>query len=186
MSRSAKRSKHRERGSAFILFTMMTMLVLLPMLGLAIDGGVLYWAKAKLSSAVDASALATGRSLSVGQTISQQIASATAVGQAYFRANFPPGLLGSTVVGDQPSISIVQTAQHLRTVTVQASVTVPLYFARIFGQSTGTVSPNEPNHQARCQHHSRPGPLEFNERQRILSNHGRCGPELRKSVCRWS
>ena len=133
------RMNPHERGSALILFTIMTSLAVLPMLGLAIDGGILYWSKAKLSSAVDAAALATGRSLSVGQTLNQQITSATAVGQSYFAANFPPGFLGATVIGGGPSISIAQTSQHVRTVTVQASVTVPLYFARIFGQSTGTV-----------------------------------------------
>ena len=37
------------------------MLVLIPMVGLAIDGSTLFWVKARLSAAVDAAALAAGR-----------------------------------------------------------------------------------------------------------------------------
>jgi len=43
---------------------MLTAMVMIPMIGLAIDGSILYWTKAKLSAAVDAAALAVGRDLS--------------------------------------------------------------------------------------------------------------------------
>jgi Flp pilus assembly protein TadG len=50
-----------ERGASPITFSFVLILVVTPMLGLAMDGAVVFWAKAKLSAAVDAAALAAGR-----------------------------------------------------------------------------------------------------------------------------
>ena len=47
-----------ERGAALLLFTLMLALVVLPLVGLAIDGGMVYFAHARLVAAVDAAALA--------------------------------------------------------------------------------------------------------------------------------
>src|SRR5689334_20997662 len=76
-----------ERGAALIMFTMLTALVLIPLVGLAIDGSILYWTKAKLSAAVDAAALAVGRDLS---------ANSNTVAQTYVYANLPQGWLGTS------------------------------------------------------------------------------------------
>ncbi|MBV9302096.1 MAG: VWA domain-containing protein [Acidobacteriaceae bacterium] len=114
--------------------------VVLPLVGLAIDGSVGYWLKAKLSSAVDAAALAAGRSLSVGLTLQAQINSATQTAQTYFAANFPTGLMGTALVGGQPNVAIAQTGTHTRTVTVSATVTAPLYFMPILGIRTATLA----------------------------------------------
>lgn len=136
----SRRSRRHQRGATLILFTLLAVLVVIPLVGLAVDGSIVYWMKGKLSAAVDASALATARSLSVGLTLAQQTASATAVGQQYFAANLPAGMMGITVVGSQPTITIAQTGLHTRTATVQASITVPLYFLRLLGFSTATVA----------------------------------------------
>src|SRR3954471_23639143 len=96
-----------ERGAALILFTVMLALVVLPLIGLSIDGGVAYFAQARLSSAVDAAALAGARSLNVGEDPSSQAANAQAIATKYFNANYPPGLLNSTnitVTPDAPKI----------------------------------------------------------------------------------
>ena len=47
-------SKHetRQRGGALILMTVMVASLLIPMVGLAIDGGILFLIKAKLQAAV--------------------------------------------------------------------------------------------------------------------------------------
>src|SRR4051794_5176281 len=79
-------ARSAERGATLIMFTMLTAMVLLPMIGLAIDGSVLYWTKAKLSAAVDAAALAVGRDLSVNSTTTAQ---------TYVYANLPQGWLGT-------------------------------------------------------------------------------------------
>jgi Flp pilus assembly protein TadG len=65
---------------AVVLMTVMLGTVLLPMVGLAIDGSILFMIKAKLQAAVDAAALAGGRSLSVGLDLASQTSSCTATG----------------------------------------------------------------------------------------------------------
>lgn len=116
--------------------------VVIPLVGLAVDGAIVYWWKARLSASVDAAALAAGRSLSVGQTLTQQTAAATQTAQNYFTANFQPGTMGTVVVGGQPTVTIAQTGLHTRTVTVQATATVPLYFMPILGFRTATFAAN--------------------------------------------
>ncbi len=91
-----RRSKRNERGATLILFTFLTFMVVVPVIGLAIDGSVVYWMRTKLTAAVDASALATARGLSVGQTLQAQTTAATATGDSYFSANFPAGIMGTT------------------------------------------------------------------------------------------
>src|ERR1700736_5874828 len=88
--------KGGQRGIAVITLTVMMTAVLIPLVGLAIDGGILFMTKAKLQTAVDAAALAGGRSLSVGLDLASQTASCTATVQSYFAANFPTGWFGAT------------------------------------------------------------------------------------------
>src|SRR5215467_2387776 len=78
----------KQKGVALVLCALM-LLVLVPMVGLAIDGGVAYLLRTKLSAAVDAAVLAGARSLSSGADLQSQTANATAVAQRYFDANFP-------------------------------------------------------------------------------------------------
>ncbi len=120
------------------MFSVMLILVVLPMVGFAIDGAILYLIRAKLSAASDASALAGARSLSVGLTIADQTASAQATSQAYFNANFPPGIFGTSSVAF--NFAVAQTATKTRTVSIQATVSAPLYFIRFLGHSSSSVS----------------------------------------------
>ena len=48
----------RERGVSVMIFTLVSVLVVIPLMGLAIDGSIGFWVKAKLSAALDAAALA--------------------------------------------------------------------------------------------------------------------------------
>lgn len=121
-----------------IMLSMMVAVVLLPLVGLAIDGSVLYLIQAKMSAAVDAATLAAARSLSVGLDLSSQTASATATAQSFFSANFPTGYWNTTNLS--LSTTVAQTAYKTRTVTMQASVTVPLTFMRLLGQTGSTVA----------------------------------------------
>jgi Flp pilus assembly protein TadG len=132
-------SPAKERGAALILFTLMLAIVLLPMIGLAIDGGVTYFAHARLSSAVDAAALAGARSLNIGQDPASQAANAQAIATRYFNANYPPGLLNSaniSVTPDPPRVS----SYHTITMHVRASSDVNLYFLGMLGQPTAHIS----------------------------------------------
>jgi Flp pilus assembly protein TadG len=121
--------KAHERGSSLILFTLITMLVLIPMIGLAVDGATLFWAKAKLSAAVDAAALAAGRNPAADPQV-------TAV--QYVDANFPPGWLNSSFVSGPTAVVDFPTT-GTRRVTVTASVSVPLSFMRILGVNNSTL-----------------------------------------------
>ncbi len=120
------------------MLSLMVAVVMLPLVGLAIDGSVLYLIQARLSAAVDAAALAGARSLSVGLDLTSQTASATATAQNYFNANFPTGYWNTTNLS--LSTTVAQTAYKTRTVTMQASVTVPLTFMKLLGQSGATVA----------------------------------------------
>ncbi len=129
-------AKPGERGVALVLFVFLMMSVVIPLVGLAVDGSVLYWLQVRLSSAVDSAALATCRSLSVGLTLAAQNTAATQTGQQYFAANFSNGFLGTSVTGGVPTINIVQASAHVRTATVQANIVAPTYFMQIVGYRT--------------------------------------------------
>ena len=124
------RTNTRERGASLITFTLVCVMVLIPMMGLAIDGAINFWVKAKLSSAVDAAALAAGRNPS---------ANATTTALQYIYANFPAGWMG-TSFPSTPTAVATFPYPGTRTVTVTASVTVPLHFMTILGVKTDTVA----------------------------------------------
>jgi Flp pilus assembly protein TadG len=126
-----------QRGIVVIMLSMMVAVVLLPLVGLAIDGSILYLVQAKLSAAVDAASLAAARSLSVGLDLPSQTASATATAQSFFSANFPTGFWNTSNLS--LNTTVAQTAYKTRTVTIQASVSVPLTFMRLLGQTQSTV-----------------------------------------------
>lgn len=113
------------------------------MMGLGIDAAFQYWVKAKLSSAVDSAALAAARSLNVGSTIASQTSNAQSVGRQYFAANFPTGVLGTTVFGgaqvsNSVSISVTEVS-NLITVTATAEAQAPLYFMELLHFTSGTI-----------------------------------------------
>jgi Flp pilus assembly protein TadG len=144
MSFALNKRRGREGGASLIAFTLLLTFVVLPMMGLGIDVAIQYWIKARLSSAVDAAALAAGRSLNVGSTIAAQTANAQAVGRQYFAANFPPGTLGTTVVGgqqvsDSVSISVTSVSNYI-TVGASAQVIAPLYFMKVLNLASGTIT----------------------------------------------
>ena len=120
----------RRRGSAMLLFTFMVPAVLLPLVGLAIDGSRLYIIQAKLSSAVDGAALGAGRLL--GTT-----ANTTEIAGEFLTANYPTGFWGSTNL--KPNITYT-TSFTSHTITVSATVDAPLLFLRVFGQPKSLVA----------------------------------------------
>lgn len=137
-------SHRRERGVSIVMLTFLVAFVLIPMIGLTIDGAILFWMKAKLSAAVDAAALAAARSLNVGLDFPSQQDNAKKVGQQYFAANFPTGLMGAAVVNGQANIDVAldKVNPHVIRATVAASITVPTYFMRILQFDSSTVSAN--------------------------------------------
>lgn len=135
-----RRLRKSERGSSLVLFTLVTALVVLPLVGLAIDCAVLFWTKTKLSAAVDAAALAAGRAINIKYTQAQNTGTVVDVANQWFSANYPTGWLGSTVVNGAPSVSYQTTSNSTQQVSVQASATVPLFFMKVIGRNSATVS----------------------------------------------
>ena len=116
-----------------VILTAIMLLFTLPAVGLAIDAGLLYVIRGRLTAACDAASLATARNLNVGLTLAAQTDAALARGNAFFLANFPDGYLGTS--GTAPSITLAQTNLSTLTVTTTATTTAPLYFMRIIGNN---------------------------------------------------
>src|SRR5580693_6680021 len=114
MTGRSSEQKPGRRGIVMIMLSMMVAVVLLPLVGLAIDGSILYLVQAKLSAAVDSATLAAARSLSVGLDLSSQTAAATATAQSFFSANFPAGYWNTANLS--LNTTVAQTAYKTRTV----------------------------------------------------------------------
>jgi Flp pilus assembly protein TadG len=141
---------HPERGASLILFSFMVVTILAPMIGFAIDGSICYWMKTKLSSSVDSAALAAARSLSLASDLSQLQTQGASTALEYFNANFQTGTMGTSLpnvalpspcaTSTNPCTTVDQSSAQKIIVTVQATVSVPLYFLRILGHSSANLS----------------------------------------------
>ncbi len=132
------RDNSKQQGMAMLVLAAMVGSVLIPMVGLAIDGSILFLVKTKLSASVDAAALAGARSLSVGLDLTSQTASATQTVNSYFNANFPNSYFGTT----NPSVTVAidESILKVRTVQVTGAVDSPLFFMRVLGFNSTRVS----------------------------------------------
>ena len=152
--RASSTSKNPKSGQAIILFTMMVSTILIPMVGLAIDGGRGYLVRLKLSSAVDGGALAAARLLGTGADATAQLANAQATADKFVRANFPPKFFGADLAA-APTVCVdpgTDTSDpcgvgnggkvatyKVRTVSVNAQALMPTMFMRVLGWPTVTV-----------------------------------------------
>lgn len=124
------RSQHQRKGFVLV-YTTLTVLVMIPLIGLAIDSGRVYTVKAKLQTALDGAVLGSARSLSRTNDIAGQITAIRNAGDQFFNANFPPAFWGSINLSYNvnpwtPDSSTLQ-------VDAQASVDVPLLFMQFAG-----------------------------------------------------
>jgi Flp pilus assembly protein TadG len=145
-----------------MMFTLLTPFVLLPVVGLAIDGTLVFSVKSKLQAALDGAALAGAESLSSGLTFAAQSTTAVKTADQFIKANFVAGASaghggywGSYGLNDQTcdatgsptpsgSNACIVAAQDVNnkrtTVTISAAVNVPLIFMRLLGFSSSTVT----------------------------------------------
>jgi len=132
-------NRPRRNGIAVILTTL-SMFVIVPMVGLGIDVSTLYIVRAKLYEAADAAALAGARALSQGSDSNTQTSNAQTIATRYFNADFPTGFWGATnITLSTPAVDST-TVPNYRTVSITASVQAPLYFLRVFGSTSSTIS----------------------------------------------
>jgi Flp pilus assembly protein TadG len=139
-----KRNRQKQRGSALLLHAVM-LIGTVGMVGLAVDVGTIYMIKARLSAAVDAAALAAGRSVNLANTVAQAQTQATAAAHQFFNANFPAGFLNS--IGT-PIVTPTFTQETdgngnpsgVLDISVSASAQAPTYFMNIFTIPSVTVA----------------------------------------------
>jgi Flp pilus assembly protein TadG len=133
----------RRRNGVSLIVAALSLTFIIPVVGLMIDVGILYSVRARLQAAVDGSALAAARALSLGQTTGAQAAAAQQNAVDWFYANFPNKTWGTTntqmtlasvTVFDDPNNA------HVRNVTVIASTTVPGYFMNWFSANPTPLS----------------------------------------------
>ena len=155
------RSRRRKSGSILLTFTLVMPFLLVPLVGLAIDGTMLYSVKARLQSAVDGGAIAAAQSLNSGINFAAQQLAAETTAKQFIAANMnitavrTTGYWGSKTLNSStcdangtptpggPNKCVVaaeDNANKRRTVTIAASVDVPLLFMRVLGFSTARVA----------------------------------------------
>ena len=124
---------NRQRGQIIVMVGL-TMIVLVGIVGLALDSGRGYGVKAKLNAAVDAGSIAAARAIAIGASDSERIANAQAAAQRYFDLNFPADYQGA--VRPVPSVQATRDPTTRRwTVTVSATAEMPTTFARVLGRT---------------------------------------------------
>ncbi len=126
ITRAARRLRGDRRG-AVAIFLAFAIVPMIGFVGIATDTGRGYLVKSRLSSALDAAALAGGLVM-FEKTRDADI-------QMYFNANFPPGYMDATISG--PQIKVKKKAE---TLTLTAAATIPTTFMRVFGYETMTVN----------------------------------------------
>jgi Flp pilus assembly protein TadG len=131
----------KEKGAILLMGTL-SMLFIIPMMGLAIDVGFLYSVKSKLQASVDGAALAAARGLSVGATTASQQISAQNNAVLWFYSNFPNGYFGthSTVMGTS-NVNVFDDPNnaHIQNVTVSATTQVDTFFMKWLNFSGTTI-----------------------------------------------
>ncbi len=117
------------KGQVLIL-TAVVIVVLIGVVGLAVDSGIGYLIKAKLNAAVDAAGIAAARSVSQGLTQADQAANGKVAAKKFFDANYPTGYFSSVPVWTEPTVTF---SQGKVIIDVAARATVPITFMGIFG-----------------------------------------------------
>ena len=162
LKHTAQRAR-RERGMA-VEVTALTLLFLIPLVGLAIDGGVAFMVRTRVGAALDSAALAAGRGLISGTTQSAAAANATTSAMNFFTGNFPSGYLNTsyqaiTACGASGESACANTptggyetctspvcatfnpnSAGTLVITVTATVNSPTYFMRWIGVSSLAVT----------------------------------------------
>ena len=138
-----RRNNGREKGASLFIAIAALVWVIIPMLGLVVDIGILYSAKARLQAAVDGASLAAARALNLGLTTDAQATSAKQNAVNWFYANFPDGNWNTNGTVMNSSTVTVQDAPgqaNLRQVTVTATTNVPAWFMRWLGFNNTSLS----------------------------------------------
>ncbi|HEV3423075.1 MAG TPA: vWA domain-containing protein [Paraburkholderia sp.] len=105
-------------------------MLLIGVVGIAVDSGLGYMVRAKLDAAADAAAIAAGEAVTTGSTQAAQAANAIAAANSLFAANYPAGYLGTTATLNAPSVVF---NQGTITIDTSAQASMPVGFMHLFG-----------------------------------------------------
>ena len=115
------RFSHRRQGGGVAIMVALSLLVLLALVGLVIDGGLAYLVKARLNAAVDSAALAAARAVPAGNNQTEQAASARTAAAEFFAANIPANYLLS-----RPTLLGTEVTFNAGTVTIDVNAEAPM------------------------------------------------------------
>ena len=147
ITRTVSSRRRNQRGVVTLLYTLMMLFMIIPMVGLAIDAGIVYTIKGKLQAAVDGASLSAARSLNLNTSVTQQSGPATTFAISVVHANFPTGWMSVNSVPD-PTVTLATNAQDSTIplgevqVTVNETISAPTWFMRILGFNNVTMSAN--------------------------------------------
>jgi len=126
----------RQRGGVLVLFAV-CLLVMLCVLGLAIDTGMAYFAKSRLSLAADSAVLAAADAYTHDTDPNTQERSARDAAAAYFRANYPVEFLADPHRTGTLDISTAPKGVYLK---YSAQAASPLTFGRLMSSQNLSLS----------------------------------------------
>jgi hypothetical protein len=119
-----------EKGQMLVMLSA-ALVALMALTGMAIDVGIAYGVKAKLSAALDAAGIAAGRAVKMGASDDIRKDNALNAAKQFFNANFPSGYMGATVSGI--TTTPVHSSDGSWIISVSALASVPTSFVRVFG-----------------------------------------------------
>ena len=134
------------------MLTAFSLIMLIPMAGLAVDGGLAYIVKTRLSAASDSAALAAARALNGSSTVTAAQTAATTLATTYFNGNFPVGYLNTDPAAGTRSVTALFTLgtgtgnggngipNGVLQVKVTASVQSATFFMKYLGYSNLAIS----------------------------------------------
>lgn len=129
-------ARRRQGGGALILFAL-SLIVILGVLGLAIDSGLAYLARARLSLAADSAVLAAANVYQDKNFPGNRESAARDIADHYFNANYPAGFLGTS--HRQGGLTITSTSGSTR-LAYAAQAETPLTFGKVLTTSPLRVS----------------------------------------------
>ena len=134
------RRRRGQSGIAIYITTAMLVMII-PTIGLTVDGSLLYIIRTRMQGACDGAALAATRALARGTNSAAQITNAQNDAAIYVKLNFPSSFFFSGDVQIDPTTDVtVDLGQaNLRVVTVNAHVTEPTLFMRWLSEPSTIV-----------------------------------------------
>ena len=131
------RIPHKKQGGQVLIMMALSAVVLIAIVGLAVDSGLGYLIKAKLNSAVDSASLAAARAVTLGDNQTAQAANARQSAKEFFDINYPDKFLMSTPVLNPVSVTF---DKGLVTIDVSATASMPVSLMGILGFKTLNVA----------------------------------------------